>query len=1183
MKIKRTFTQGKSSPYEGVAFGSRVSEIKNIDGSTVRRITKVVVPDFWSQVATDIIAQKYFRKAGIPVCLKRKREKDVPVWLQGCVKDEAALETIKPEQRYRGEEDVREVINRMAGCWTYWGWKSGYFDSEDDARNYYDEMAFMLVHQMAAPNSPQWFNTGLHWAYGIDGPAQGHYFVDQQGDILPSNSAYEHPQPHACFIQKINDDLINEGGIMDLWVREARLFKYGSGTGTNFSSLRAEGEHLSGGGQSSGLISFLKIGDRAAGAIKSGGTTRRAAKMVIVDIDHPDIEDFINWKVKEEQKVASLVAGSIVCERHLNEIMRACRTDEIDDESRYDHKRNSLLAKAVGKALADAVPANYINRVIQFAKQGFDTIWFETYTTGWDSEAYQTVSGQNANNSVRVNDTFMEAVQKDSVWHLTNRTDGSVAKTVNARNILNQISEATWQCADPGIQFDTTINDWHTCPNDGKINASNPCSEYMFLDDTACNLASLNLIKFFDKEGCSFKVEQFLHAVTLWTLTLEISVLMAQYPSKAIAQNSHNFRTLGLGCANLGALLMVLGLPYDSEEGRNMAAVLMSVLTGAAYRTSAEMAKELGPFPRFENNRDGMLRVVRNHRRAVYADRTETYEEIHTPPAPIDPNYCPDYLVAVAKQQWDKALELGSRHGFRNAQLSVIAPTGTIGLVMDCDTTGIEPDYALVKFKTLAGGGTFKIINQSVPLSLACLGYGDEEIQDIICFAQGHGTLQGAPCVNRSSLLERGFTEEVIEKIEEALPSAFDINYVFSTWNLGAEFLRSVLKVPENLISKPETSILKFIGFTREEIEAANDYVCGTMTLEGAPHLKKEHYPIFDCATRCGRRGKRFISYEAHIRMVAACQSFISGAISKTVNMPNGITVEEIKDAYLLSWKLGLKAISLYRDGSKLSQPLSSAQALFENLEELMREPDAVKADRISAVAVRRLRMIQRERLPNRRKGYTQKAIVGGHKVYLRTGEYEDGQLGEIFIDMHKEGAAFRSLMNSFAIAISLGLQYGVPLEEYVDAFIFSRFEPNGLVSGSDNIKMATSVIDYIFRELAISYLGRADLSHVIDEEDLRHDALGNKSKSNEDGAVLAEEESSEAAKTELQASAVNAPISEIAATDTAAKTIYLNQVRDARAKGYEGDPCPECQQFTLVRNGVCLKCMSCGATSGCS
>ena len=1182
MKIKRIFTQGKSSPYEGITFETRTSEIRNIDGSTARKIKKVVVPAFWSQVATDIIAQKYFRKTGIPVILKRKREKGVPVWLQCCLPDEPALEQIQTDERYRGEEDAREVFNRMAGCWTYWCWKHGYFNTEEDARNYYYEMSFMLAHQIAAPNSPQWFNTGLHWAYGIDGPAQGHYYVDPKGgEVKQSQSAYEHPQPHACFIQKINDNLINEGGIMDLWIREARLFKYGSGTGTNFSALRAEGEPLSGGGQSSGLISFLKIGDRAAGAIKSGGTTRRAAKMVIVDIDHPDIEEFINWKVKEEQKVAALVSGSIVCERHLNQILRACRSDESDHTSRYDPAKNTALAKAIKNALSDAVPVNYIYRAIQFAKQGFDTIKFETYTTGWDSEAYQTASGQNANNSVRVNNEFMESVQNDSSWHLTNRTDGSIAKSVRARDLLNQIAEATWQCADPGMQFDTTINDWHTCPEGGKINASNPCSEYMFLDDTACNLASLNLLKFFDAKRCRIQTDQYLHAARLWTLTLEISVLMAQFPSKEIARNSYDYRTLGLGCANLGALLMVLGIPYDSDEGQNMAAVLMAILTGAAYRTSAELAKELGPFARFNNNRDSMLRVIRNHRQAVYGENTQTYAELHTPPVAIDHNSCPDYLLTKAKQQWDEALDLGTRYGYRNAQVSVIAPTGTIGLVMDCDTTGIEPDYALVKFKTLAGGGAFKIINQSVPLSLKCLGYAEEHIKAITCFAQGHGTLRGAPCINRESLKEKGFTDELIDKVEEALPSAFDINYVFSTWNLGVDFLRTVLKVPETMLTNPATSILQAIGFTPEEIEAANDYVCGTMTLEGAPHLQEDHYPIFDCATRCGRKGKRFISYEAHIRMVAACQPFISGALSKTVNMPNHTTVADIKNAYILSWKLGLKAIAIYRDGSKLSQPLSSTTDLFDDFEALMSEPDAVKAERVSAVAVRQLRMMQRERLPNRRTGYTQKAIVGGHKVYLRTGEYEDGHLGEIFIDMHKEGAAFRSLMNSFAIAISLGLQYGVPLEEFVDAFIFSRFEPNGLVNGSDHIKMATSVIDYIFRELAISYLGRADLSHAINEEDLRHDALGKKSDPEEEAVTVAE--ASLEAQMEMQANASHSAISEGSSMGMSGKTISLSDVRDARAKGYEGDPCPECQQFTLVRNGTCLKCMSCGATSGCS
>jgi ribonucleoside-diphosphate reductase alpha chain len=1179
MKVKRNFTESKSSPYEGIAFDTRTSEIKNIDGSLVRRIKKVVVPIFWSQMATDILAQKYFRKDGIPVALKHKQEKGVPRWLQRSIPDEKAMEQIKSENRYRGEEDAREVFNRMAGCWTYWGWKHGYFDTEEDARAYHDEIVFMLIHQMAAPNSPQWFNTGLYWAYGIDGPAQGHFFVDpDSGEVQPSESAYKHPQPHACFIQRVSDDLVNEGGILDLWVREGRLFKYGSGTGSNFSALRAQGEQLSGGGQSSGLMSFLKVGDRSAGAIKSGGTTRRAAKMVIVDINHPDIEEFINWKVKEEHKVASLVTGSTICECRLNEIMTACHIEDIEEDDRYDLSKNIALSNAVKSARTDGVPANYIYRAIQFAKQGYDTITFETYNTDWNSEAYQTVTGQNANNSVRVDDQFMDALQSDGEWHLTNRTDGTIAKTVSARVLWEQLAEATWQCADPGIQFDTTINDWHTCPNDGRINASNPCSEYMFLDDTACNLASLNLMRFFDKETCQIRVDDYLYATRLWTITLEISVLMAQFPSREIARKSYDFRTVGLGCANLGTLLMVLGMPYDSDQGRNMAAALMAILTAGAYRTSAELARALGAFPRFENNRDSMLRIIRNHRRAAYGEDTEAYEKINTPPVPIDQKSCPEYLLTRVHHTWDEAFEMGQRCGYRNAQVSVIAPTGTIGLVMDCDTTGIEPDYALVKFKTLAGGGTCKIINQSVPLALQCLSYRTEEITAIVNYAQGHGTLKGAPCINKVSLKEKGFPDEAIEKVERALPSAYDINYAFSPWNLGLDFLRTSLGIPDKVLNKPSASILQALGFTQEEIKAANDYVCGTMTVEGAPHLKEDHYPIFDCASKCGRRGERYIPYEAHIRMVAACQPFISGSISKTINMPNHATIEEMKNAFMLSWRLGLKAIALYRDGSKLSQPLSSIIESFDQVEDLMDKSATEKAQRVSLAMVQRLRTIQRERLPNRRKGYTQKAMVGGHKVYLRTGEYEEGRLGEIFIDMHKEGAAFRSLMNSFAIAISLGLQYGVPLEEYVDAFIFSRFEPNGLVTGNDHIKMATSVIDYIFRELAISYLDRTDLGHGINEEDLRHDTLGQTAHAEGEVAKADDQE-------KLQANMDVAPMAVVGSTypEKGDNTISLNEIRDARTKGYEGDPCPECQQFTMVRNGACLKCMSCGATSGCS
>jgi len=1180
MKITSFFTRDKHSPYDGIDFKLRTSEIKKIDGSKVHTIKKVVVPSFWSQVATDILAQKYFRKAGVPVSVKRKQENGVPEWLQRSVFDEEALEKLTPEDRFRGEEDAREVFDRMAGCWTYWGWKHDYFDSEEDARAYYDEMAYMLAHQMAAPNSPQWFNTGLFWAYGIDGPSQGHYYVDPKtGQARSSGSAYEHPQPHACFIQGIKDNLASKGGIMDLWVREARLFKFGSGTGTNFSPMRAEGEALSGGGQSSGLMSFLKIGDRAAGAIKSGGTTRRAAKMVILNADHPDIEEFISWKSREEHKVVALVAGSITCERHLNKIMKACQSDMNSGDDRFDLKKNPVLASAVRDARQNSIPDNYIYRVIQFARQGYEKLVFETYNTDWDSEAYQTVSGQNSNNSVRVDNKFMESVQNASDWHLINRVDGSVSKTIKARDLWDGIADAAWQCADPGIQFDTTINDWHTCRADGRINASNPCSEYMFLDDTACNLASLNLTKFVHASQEKMNVDAYLHAIRLWTLTLEISVLMAQFPSREIAQNSYNYRTLGLGYANLGALLMIFGISYDSNKGRNLAAVLSSLMTGECYRISAELAKEQGPFKRFDKNRETMLSVIRNHRRAVFAEAFDSYENLATAPQAIDPDVCPVELLTVAKSLWSEVLEQGEIHGFRNAQVSVVAPTGTIGLVMDCDTTGIEPDFSLVKFKALAGGGVLKIINQSVPLALQKLNYEDFEIKEIVHYAQGHGTLLGAPRINEKSLREKGFTPAIIEKVEEALPSAFDINNAFSPWILGLDFVKNTLKLSEEKIMDPETLLLKEIGFSQEEIEAANQYACGMMTVEGAPHLKEEHYSVFDCAGKCGKTGKRFISYEAHIKMMAAVQPFISGAISKTINMPAQATLDDVKSAYMLSWKSGLKSIALYRDGSKLSQPLAAALGLFDDLGDLEDEPPAVKVQRTAKVIAQKVIAAQRERLPGRREGYTQKAAVGGHKIYLRTGEYPDGRLGEIFVDMHKEGAAFRSLMNSFAIAISLGLQYGVPLDEYVDAFVFSRFEPNGMVAGNDHIKMATSVIDYLFRELAISYLGRNELGHGIKDEDLRSDAIGTES---DDVAVKTEEEEIEEDKKEEVVLSEN----KVAAAGGSAGfglPISLTAVREARSKGFEGDACLDCQQFTLVRNGSCLKCVSCGSTTGCS
>ncbi|HXY59475.1 MAG TPA: vitamin B12-dependent ribonucleotide reductase [Methylocystis sp.] len=1215
MKIERRFTTSGQSPYASIEFRLSRSEIRNPDGSVVFSLEDIEVPAEWSQVAADVLAQKYFRKAGVPAKLKRVEESGVPSFLWRSVADAEALAELPKDQRYAGETSAKQTFDRIAGAWTYWGWKGGYFDGEEDAQAFFDELRFMMAKQMAAPNSPQWFNTGLHWAYGVDGPGQGHFYVDYaNGKLVKSKSAYEHPQPHACFIQSVGDDLVNDGGIMDLWVREARLFKYGSGSGTNFSNLRGEKEKLSGGGSSSGLMSFLKIGDRAAGAIKSGGTTRRAAKMVVVDVDHPDIEAFIDWKVKEEEKVAALVAGSKIVKKHLKAIMRACVNCDGPNGDCFNPEKNPALKREIKAARREEVPDALIKRIIQYARQGFKDIEFDTYNIDWDSEAYLTVSGQNSNNTVRVTDAFLHAVETDGDFDLIKRLDRKVAKTVKARDLWNKIGYAAWASADPGVQFHTTINDWHTCPAGGEIKASNPCSEYMFLDDTACNLASLNLLQFWPSSlpspasggelGWGFDIGAYEHAVRLWTVVLEISVLMAQFPSREIAQLSYDYRTLGLGFANLGGLLMSSGVPYDSAAGRAISGALSAILTGVAYATSAEMAKERGPFSRFMQNREHMLRVIRNHARAARGEH-EGYEKLSTTPVPLDRAACPDEaLIDAAISAWERALADGEMYGYRNAQVTCIAPTGTIGLVMDCDTTGIEPDFALVKFKKLAGGGYLKIVNRAVPRALRALGYKESQIAEIEAYAVGHATLSNAPAINASSLRAKGFTDEKLTVVEKALPSAFDIKFVFNKWTLGPDFLTGALKVPASALEDKNFDLLAHLGFTRSEIEAANTHICGAMTREGAPHLKIEHYPVFDCATPCGRLGKRYLSVESHIRMMAAAQPFVSGAISKTINMPNDAGIEDCEAAYMLSWRLALKANALYRDGSKLSQPLSAQllsgdDAEDDTVEEIVAANTPARAAAVAERIVERIVhqvVREREKLPDRRKGYTQKAAVGGHKVYLRTGEYADGRLGEIFIDMHKEGAAFRSLMNNFAIAISLGLQYGVPLEEYVDAFTFTRFEPAGPVQGNDAIKNATSILDYVFRELAVSYLGRNDLAHVS-PDDIGHDVLGrgeHEGKAPETAAIVsrgllrnkADRLSlvRAAPAVALKAQPEEEALSMLGWTEPS-KTVHgvAEKRAEARMKGYVGEACPECANFTLVRNGTCLKCETCGATTGCS
>ena len=1622
MKFARTYS-APGDPYANIGFEPRTSRIVNPDGKVVFEAKEIAIPTGWSQVATDILAQKYFRKAGVPDATVRVPEDGVPEWLW---RSEAASDA-----RFGMETDARQVFNRLAGCWTYWGFKHGYFDSEFEARAYYDELCAMLALQIAAPNSPQWFNTGLHWAYGISGPAQGHYYVDgKTGELAESTSAYEHPAPHACFIQSVNDDLVNEGGIMDLWVREARIFKFGSGTGSDFSNLRGEGERLSGGGTSSGLMSFLKVGDRAAGAIKSGGTTRRAAKMVVLKLDHPDIEEFITWKVTEEQKVSDLVAGSIVCEKHLNAVMAAANDAKIPESARLDPALNIGLKAAMRAALGAGIPPANIQYALDYAKQGYKELAIETYDTNWDSKAYGTVSGQNSNNSVRIPNEFFARLDAGQTWDLIRRTDGRIHKTIPAADLWEKIGLAAWQCADPGVQYDTTLNEWHTCAADGRINASNPCSEYTFLDDTACNLASLNLATFLDESG-HFEPKRFADACRVWTFTLEISVLMAQFPSAEIARRSYKYRTLGLGYANMGTLLMRLGLPYDSEEGFGWCAAISALMTGAAYKTSAEMARELGPFAGYDRNAEHMGRVLRNHRRAAYAVQKAEYEELTVTPVTHQPTLFTQETWALARSTWDNALAIGEVAGYRNAQVTCIAPTGTIGLVMDCDTTGIEPDFALVKFKKLAGGGYFKIVNQSVEPALRRLGYNNEQITAIEIFAKGTNTLEGTPHVNKATLKAKGFDDEAVAKIESQLLGAFEIGFVFNQHVLGEEFCREKLGMTDAQLADWNHSILRdTLGFTQSQIEEASDVICGRMTLEGAPFLKDEHLPVFDCATPCGKHGARYIRPLAHVDMMAAAQPFVSGAISKcvvgetllttedgliriaslhqgedddrfrshtmtvaslngsqatdafyyggkravrevrlrsghrvvgtpnhrvlvcgdrglewrflsdlkpgeyvatqygddmwshessrfdsfvppaahgsqktiripdsmtselafflgayaseghttrvnytvtltnadldvlerirvaaqsafglsgrlaqqpekcpaimfssktlveflaylgcgarasakripdailtskrehviafleglsldayvtssggaskwaicldspgmlddlqsvltnlgivhsriekyntqydktygevyaggraarkmidlvafpevakaaraskfgssfaqstadivpgvsgrelyemlplgrsgragagtsvrprftylldsrsknvswesvrrlseeielpewlneivnrnlhfspveavsdageravydisvpvthafvgngivnhnTINMPQTATIADVKDAYRYSWEKMIKAVALYRDGSKLSQPLAASYDVGGD-DELDQPQTAYEGPIQIAERVVYRYIAKRRRMPDRRGGYTQKAVIGGHKVYLRTGEYDDKTIGEIFIDMHKEGAAFRSLMNNFAIAVSLGLQHGVPLEEYVDAFTFTRFEPNGPVVGHANIKMATSILDYIFRELAVSYLGRYDLAQVQPSQLV--DAMGPEPEyvAEESGEVhyvapipIAPKASTPASSAivnrtpELVGVLASAPS---ASGGPAKGQIVAAKAREAMAKGYSGDACTQCGQFTLVRNGTCLKCDSCGTTSGCS
>ncbi len=1043
LSFERHFSTQGTHPFDEVVWERRRSVITNPDGSVVFKMDGAEIPAGWSQLATDIVVSKYFRKAGLGA------------------------------DKAQGETSVRQVVHRVAHTIRKAGEHfGGYFATKKDADAFEDELTWLLVNQYGAFNSPVWFNCGLYAEYGIEGSGGNWAWIEGTDTVGETANAYERPQCSACFIQSVGDDLMS---IYDLVKAEARLFKYGSGTGSNFSSIRGKQEKLSGGGTSSGLMSFLEVFDRAAGATKSGGTTRRAAKMVCLDMDHPEIEDFIEWKVREERKAQALIAAG--------------------------------------------------------------------YESDFNGEAYRTVSGQNSNNSVRVSDAFMTAALSGGTWETRARTTGAVVDTLDASALWNRVAEAAWGCADPGVQYDSTINRWHTCPNSGPINASNPCSEYMFLDDSACNLASLNLTKFLDEQG-NFDVEGYRRAVDVFLTAQEILVDYSSYPTKNIAQNSHDYRPLGLGYANLGTLLMLQGIPYDSDRGRAMAAAITAIMCGRAYATSARIAGSKGTFAGYAKNREPMLRVMGMHRDAAYA---------------INRDECPESLWRAACEDWDAVLQEGEQHGFRNAQATVLAPTGTIGLLMDCDTTGIEPDFSLVKFKKLAGGGYFKIVNQSVPEALRRLSYSEVQIREIVAYASGTNTLIGAPHVNRSRLKEKGLTDEELKKVENAIPGVFDINLAFAPWVLGKEAFDR-LGVTTEQMSRPGFNLLKHLGFSNDEIEEAGEVIVGRMTVEGAPHLKEEHYPVFDCANRCGKRGERYLAPMAHVRMMAAAQPFLSGAISKTVNLPNEATVDDVRAIYEEGWRLGLKAVALYRDGCKASQPLSSSSGKKDKAEGKAEETAAVV---VAATATRPHGA--RVRLPKKRRGFTQEALVGGHKVFLRTGEYDDGTLGEIFIDMHKEGAAFRSLMNCFAMAVSVGLQYGVPLETYVEQFTFTRFEPHGPVTGHANIKFATSIVDYLFRVLGVEYLKRYDFAQVKPAEE------------------PARIEDPTARKLDVPEASPPSD-GEALALHEGGATGEHHGALDAQLEDMMGDApvCDGCGHIT-VRNGACYKCLNCGNSMGCS
>jgi ribonucleoside-diphosphate reductase alpha chain len=1062
MRVSRLITDRNSDPFAGISWKTVDVEICSADPAARVCLTDIEVPSAWSYSAAETFARYYIRRTGVPVALTKVKEKEIPEFLWRSVPDTAALQALREEQRTTQEVSAKQVFLRLAGAWTYWGVRCGYFDTQEDARAFHDETCALLARQVMAPNSPQWFNTGLFWAYGMAGPAQGHFFADiDSGKLKSSNNAYERPQLHACFLHGVKDELVNEGGIMHLFEREARVFKYGSGAGANLSSIRGAGEELSGGQAAQGLMRFLAIGDKAAGAISSGGLPRRAGKMVVVDIDHPDVTSFIRWKGEEQFKAAALITGARVMRQHLNGVMAAMAAMEGD--ARLSPQQNPALKTAIARAKRAMIPASAIDRVISYAKQGYRELHIPVYTAEDGSDVFFTVSAHQTKQAVRVTHRFMQAAEDKEKFALRRRTDGGVAKHTQATDLFDDLAHAVWATGEPTIQFSDTIARAHTCPETDRIRASTPASEYLFLDDTACPLAAINLLACADAKGF-LDLPLFAHVVKLSTLMLDISISMAQYPSRAMARRTLDTRPIGLGIANFASLLMRMGYAYDSDEARATVAAICGLLTGEAAMVSAELAKELGEFAEFGKNRAAYLKLIHSKRELVLhgdAEDTAATTNLEALPQPE--------LADALKRVWEMAAIKAEAYGMRNAQLSCVPPTATIARVMDCETLGLLPVAALVRHQPQANGTLRKTASPNMAYGLASLGYSIKQVDEMVRYVCGQRTLKNAPAISHAALAAHGFGAAEIEAVEEALADALDIHAAFDPFVLGDKFCREVLKLPAGALHDANFSVLTHLGLSDEEIDEADRFACGTRSLEGAPHLRAEDAAVFIAG------GEHRVTAEAQIALSAAAQQFLTGGIAHTIMLPHSASMEDCQQLIRQGWRAGLKSLTLMREGAALYDDVAISEDIKEGADDaiVFREARASMSGSVSQVAaqlVQRFMQARRE-LPLRRNGFTQKASIGGHTVYLRTGEYEDGTLGEIFLDMPQEPESYRALVNQFARAISIAMQYGVPLPAFVEAFTQQQFAPCGAVEGSTVMEEAASMLDYVFRELGAAYL----------------------------------------------------------------------------------------------------------------